>query len=71
MTRLKLLINAAIYWLDPQRGAIDALLRKVKAQDDLILTITADRQSIENENAKLWARIAELESVVEAHDAAD
>lgn len=60
--RIKLFINTLIYWLDPQRGVIASLKQKVAAQDDLILTVRANRQSILNENAKLMAELARIQS---------
>jgi len=56
----KRVLRAILYWLYPQQGAIDALQKKVKAQEALIQTIRANRQSILNENAKLWAEIDKL-----------
>jgi hypothetical protein len=56
MDTVKQFINAITYWLFPQKGAIDALNRQVAAQQDLILTLRASRQSVLNENAKLWVR---------------
>jgi hypothetical protein len=58
---MKKLINAAAYWISPQHGAIAALRREVKAQEDLILTIKASRQVIKNENEKLWAMLGKVE----------
>lgn len=54
---LKRIINAVTYWIAPQAGVIAALERKIKAQEDLILTIRANRQTIINENEKLWAEL--------------
>ena len=55
--RVKTLINTITYWLAPQAGVIAALERKGKAQEDLILTVRANRQAILNENAKLQASL--------------
>jgi Arc/MetJ family transcription regulator len=54
------LLRAIIYYLWPQQCVIDALKRQVKAQDDMILMLRAHRQSIQNENDKLWAELNKL-----------
>lgn len=54
------LLRACLYWIYPQQGAIAALKAKVKAQEALIQTLRASRQSERNENDKLLCEIQKL-----------
>lgn len=56
------LLRACIYWIYPQQGAIDALKAKVKAQEELIQTLRASRQSERNENEKLREALKALDA---------